>query len=221
MKEPALPNEEAVRENIKDIYAQVVALDKTKSEFHALLQEKIAELSRKFSLTPTKEYVLPKFRGDKDGWIDVVWRIGSIPVVAIEIDSICRTKSINKLLASNANLLFWVYYGHSPFESFVKSIDLKGRIKVIHFPTRFSKFGIKSEIIRSPESNKSESVTNKSYSVSGVRLKYPNAYEKWSNDQDNFLKENLLKGVTVGLLAKHLQRKPGAVRSRIKKLGLR
>jgi hypothetical protein len=136
MSEPALPNEQAVRENIEDIYLQVIALDKTKSEFHTLLQNEIAELSSKFSLIPVKEYVLPKFRGNKDGWIDVVWCVGSIPVVAIEIDSICRTKSINKLLASNANLLFWVYYGHSPFESFVKSIDLTRRVRVIHFPTR-------------------------------------------------------------------------------------
>ena len=136
MNEPTLPNEQEVRAYIREIYAQGVALGGNKTEFHTFMQNAIAELASKFSLVPTKEYVLPKFRGDRDGWIDVVWSIGSIPVVAIEIDSICRTKSIKKLLASNSNLLFWVYYGHSPFEFFVKSIDLTGRIKVIHFPTR-------------------------------------------------------------------------------------
>lgn len=221
MNEPELPDEQAVRKNINDIYTQVVALEKTKAECHALLQEKIADLSSKFSLTPTKEYVLPKFRGDKDGWIDVVWSVGSIPVVAIEIDSICRTKSIKKLLASNANLLFWVYYGYSPFESFVKSIDLTSRIKVIHFPTRFGKFGIKSETVQATEISKFELISSKSYTVSNVRLKYPNAYEKWSEEQDKFLNENFLKGLSVNELAMHLKRKPGAIRSRIKKLGLR
>lgn len=221
MSEPILPDEHVVRENIKDIYLQAVALDKTKAEFHTLLQNKIAELSSKFSLTPTKEYVLSKFRGDRDGWIDVVWSVGSIPVVAIEIDSICRTKSIKKLLISNANLLFWVYYGYSPFESFVKSIDLTGRVKVIHFPTKFSKFGIKPETFKIPEISKDKTTASKSYIVSNVRLKYPNAYENWSVEQDNFLSENFKDGMTINELAKHLQRKPGAIRSRMKKLGLR
>lgn len=221
MNEPSLPDEQAVRKYIKDIYTQGIALDKTKTEFHAFLQKMIAELSSKFSLTPTKEYVLPKFRGDRDGWIDVVWSIGSIPVVAIEIDSICRTKSIKKLLASNSNLLFWVYYGYSPFESFLKFIDLTSRIKVIHFPTRFGKFGVKSETAQVTESSKSEPVSSKSYTVSDMRLKYPNAYEKWSDEQDKFLRENFLNGMTIKELANHLQRKPGAIRSRIKKLGLR
>jgi len=220
MSEPALPNEQAVRENIEDIYLQVIALDKTKSEFHTLLQNEIAELSSKFSLIPVKEYVLPKFRGNKDGWIDVVWCVGSIPVVAIEIDSICRTKSINKLLASNANLLFWVYYGHSPFESFVKSIDLTRRVRVIHFPTKFRKFGIKHEPVQTLEVGMGELTASKSYTVSNVRLKYPNAYENWSEEQEKFLSENFKNGMTVSELAKHLQRKPGAIRSRLRKLEL-
>lgn len=220
MNEPVLPNERIVRESIKDIYTQVVALDKTKAEFHTLLQNKIAELSSKFSLMPVKEYVLPKFRGNKDGWIDVVWCVGSIPVVAIEIDSICRTKSINKLLASNANLLLWVYYGDVPFESFVKSIDQTGRIKVIHFPTRFSKFGIKPETFQSKEVGEHETASGKSYNVSNVRLKHPKAYEKWSVEEDKFLSENFKIGMAINELAKHLQRKPGAIRSRVKKLGL-
>jgi hypothetical protein len=220
MNEPTLPNELEIRTYIKDIYVQCVSLGRSKTEFHTFLQKSIAEIANNFSLMPTKEYVLPNFGGDRDGWIDVVWCIGSIPVVAIEIDSICRTKSIKKLLASNANLLFWVYYGHSPFESFVKSIDLTNRIKVIHFPTRFGKFGVKPESDHITEISKIEAVSSKSYTVSDVRLRYPNAYEKWSNEQDKFLKENFPKGMTVSQLAKHLQRKPGAIRSRIKKLGL-
>ena len=221
MNEPALPNEQEVRKYIEDIYVQGIALLKTKTEFHAFIQSKIAELSNKFSLTPTKEYVLPKFRGDRDGCIDVVWSVGLIPVVAIEIDSRCRTKSIKKLLASDANLMFWVYYGYSPFESFVKSIDLSRKIKVIHFPTRFGKFGIKPEIFQTTKVSKQEAVSSKSYSVSNVRLKYPNAYEKWSDEQDKFLSENFLNGMAVNELAKPLQRKVGAIRSRIRKLGLR
>ncbi len=154
MDKITLPNEQAVRTYIEEIYLQAITLDKTKIEFHAFLQDKIAELASTFSLTPTKEYVLPNFRGDRDGHIDVAWCIGSIPVVAIEIDSICRTKSVKKLISSNSNLLFWVYYGASPFKSFIRSIDLTGKINVIHFPTKFGKYGIKLETVKFLESNK-------------------------------------------------------------------
>jgi hypothetical protein len=221
MDKITLPNEQAVRTYIKEIYLRAVALDKTKIEFHTFLQDKIAELASTFYLTPTKEYVLPNFRGDRDGHVDVVWCIGSIPVVAIEIDSICRTKSVKKLISVNSNLHFWVYYGVSPFESFVKSIDLTGKINVIHFPTKFGKYGIKLETVKALEISKNESSSpTKSYTFSDVRLKYQKAYEQWSVEQDEFLKDSFQKGLTVSEIANQLQRKPGAIRSRIKKLRL-
>jgi len=52
-------------------------------------------------------------------------------------------------------------------------------------------------------------------------VKDPNAYENWSEEQEKFLSENFKSGMTVNELAKHLQRKPGAIRSRLRKLGLR
>jgi hypothetical protein len=65
-----------------------------------------------------------------------------------------------------------------------------------------------------------ELTASKSYTVSNVRLKYPNAYENWSEEQEKFLSENFKNGMTVSELAKHLQRKPGAIRSRLRKLEL-
>ena len=221
MHELTLPSEQAIIGYIKDLYAQGLRLAKTKNELHAFLQKTITELASKFSLTPNKEYVLPKFRGDRDGRIDVVWSIGLIPIVSFEIDSVRRTKSLKKLLASNSNLKFWIYYGVSPFESFVKSIDPTSRIKVVHFPTRFDKSGLKSETVYAIEVSRNESISNKSYSFPEIRIKYPNAYEKWSDEQEEFLKDSFLNGLAVSEIAKSLQRKPGAIRSRFKKLGLR
>ncbi len=220
MNKLTLPNEQAVRACIEEIYFRAVVLGKTKIEFHTFLQNKIAGLASKFSLTPEKEYVVPHFWGDSDGYIDVVWAVGSIPVVAIEIDSALREKSIKKLLVSNSNLLYWVYYGVAPYETLVKSIDLACRIKVIHYPSRFSKFGIKSESIKLAEIHKTELKSTRSYSVVDVRTKYPRAYEKWSDEQDKILKKSVQDGLAVGEIAKNLQRKPGAIRSRIRKLGL-
>ena len=220
MNKLSLPNEQTIRTYIEEIYVRGVELGKTKLEFHPFLQNKIAALANEFLLTPGKEFVIPGFRGDgHDGYIDVVWAIGLIPIVAIEIDSALREKSIKKLLASNANLLFWVYYGNLTFEPLVNSIDVAGRIKVLHFPSKFGKFGIKPQNSKPVE--KTESKPVKSYSVIEVRTKYPNAYEKWSSEQDEILKEYFEKGFSVNEMANKLQRKLGAIRSRIKKLGLR
>ena len=222
MNKLSLPNEQTIRTYIEEIYVRGVQLGKTRIEFHPFLQNKIAALANEFFLTPQKEYVLPDFRGDNhNGYIDVVWAIGSIPIVAIEIDSALREKSVKKLLASNANLLFWVYYGTSPFRSLVNSVDIAGRIKVIHFPSRFGKFGIKPKAAKAIEISKVEPKPIKTYSLADVRIKYPSAYEKWSSEQDAILKEFFKKGLTVSEIAKNLQRKSGAIRARIRKLGLR
>ena len=58
------------------------------------------------------------------------------------------------------------------------------------------------------------------YSVYACRQEFPNAYEPWSEDDDWTLTKMWCEGVTVKELADYFQRKPGAIRSRIKKLEL-
>lgn len=220
MNKFSLPNEQTIKTYIEEIYVRGVELGKTGIELHLFLQEEIAELASEFHLTPEKEFLLPNFRGGRrKGYIDVVWAIGSIPIVAIEIDAALREKSVRKLLASNANLLFWVYYGKRPFELLVNSIDAAGRIKVLHFPSKFGKSGIKPQ--SSKPIGKTELKPAKSYRVVEVRTKYPNAYEKWSRKQDEMLKEYFKRGLSISEMANKLQRRSGAIRSRLKKLGLR
>lgn len=220
MKKLNLPNEQDIKNYIEDIYIRGVELGKTKIEFHNFLQNKIAELANEFYLTFQKEYVLSNFyEGQSKGYIDVVWTIGATPVVAIEIDSALRGRSIRKLLASNANLLFWVYYGIAPFESLTNFIDIEGRVKVLHFPSKFERFGIKPQTSYKPIGN-IETKNIKSYTFTSVREKYPKAYEKWSSDQDEILKKYFQKGLSVSEISKKLLRKPGAIRSRLRKLSL-
>lgn len=126
---------------------------------------------------------------------------------------------MRKLLASNANLLFWVYYGNHAFEPLVNSIDVAGRINVLHFPLKFGKLSIKPQNPKPIETVESKPV--KKYNFVEVRKKYPNAYKKWSSEQDEMLKEYFKKGLSVSEMANKLQRKSGAIRSRIRKLGLR
>jgi predicted Holliday junction resolvase-like endonuclease len=50
--------------------------------------------------------------------------------------------------------------------------------------------------------------------------KFPNAYEPWSEADDNLLKEKYLAGMKLNELASLLKRNPGKIRSRLKEKGL-
>ncbi len=53
-----------------------------------------------------------------------------------------------------------------------------------------------------------------------IRKQFPRAYEKWTPEEDDKLRRLLEKGADVNALAEALQRQPGAVTSRLRKLGL-
>lgn len=52
------------------------------------------------------------------------------------------------------------------------------------------------------------------------RVASPRAYQRWSEDEDTLLEAGFLQGLTIQELAARLGRQPGAVRSRLQKLGL-
>ena len=56
--------------------------------------------------------------------------------------------------------------------------------------------------------------------VAQVRESYPNAYQAWSKEDDLALEVLFGEGQSVAELSKHFQRQPGAIRARIKRLGL-
>lgn len=59
------------------------------------------------------------------------------------------------------------------------------------------------------------------YSFNEIHADYPNAYAKWSTEDDEKLKELFKSGKTTEELAHVFQRKIGAVESRLVKLGLK
>ena len=58
------------------------------------------------------------------------------------------------------------------------------------------------------------------YSVYACRQEFPNAYAPWTDNDDAELLSLWGEGATVEELAEHFRRKPGAIHSRMKKLGL-
>lgn len=61
-------------------------------------------------------------------------------------------------------------------------------------------------------------VRSKAYSVDDIRRKHPNAYQKWTPDEDKRLKEEF--NANISKLARLFQRQEGAIRSRLTKLGM-
>jgi hypothetical protein len=58
------------------------------------------------------------------------------------------------------------------------------------------------------------------YSVYACRQEYPNAYDPWNEEDDAELTRMWRQGATVEEISAHFGRKPGGIKSRIKKLGL-
>lgn len=56
--------------------------------------------------------------------------------------------------------------------------------------------------------------------VEQIRREYPKAYAKWTEEENICLKNEYLRNKTIAELTEIFQRKPGAIRSRLQKLGL-
>ncbi|MEA2074654.1 MAG: RecQ family ATP-dependent DNA helicase [Euryarchaeota archaeon] len=63
-----------------------------------------------------------------------------------------------------------------------------------------------------------EVVSKKAEPFTEIRQKYPNAYERWTKEDDELLVNMFHQGESIAELANHFQRKKGAIRSRLKKL---
>jgi hypothetical protein len=54
-----------------------------------------------------------------------------------------------------------------------------------------------------------------------IQVKHPRAYTKWTEEDEKLLKRKYSDGASIRELSKLLQRQPGAIRSRLRKLGAR
>jgi (p)ppGpp synthase/HD superfamily hydrolase len=58
------------------------------------------------------------------------------------------------------------------------------------------------------------------YSVYAARQEHPNAYDPWTEETDNLLKQMWAEGISVHEIAEHFGRKSSAIITRMKKLGI-
>lgn len=59
-----------------------------------------------------------------------------------------------------------------------------------------------------------------SHSISEIKKRFPRAYERWSDEEDHTLKTSFSEGADISEQSALLGRQPGAIRSRLEKLGL-
>lgn len=72
----------------------------------------------------------------------------------------------------------------------------------------FEFLGVRSKVAREPAS------------LEEIRKLYPRAYEKWTEEEDERLRGLFNQGMKLKAIARDLQRQPGAISSRLVKLGL-
>ncbi len=63
-------------------------------------------------------------------------------------------------------------------------------------------------------------IGGKTYSVDEKRQKHPNAYQKWTPEDDQQLRKEFAEGANIAELAELFQREEGAIQSWLKRLGM-
>lgn len=71
-----------------------------------------------------------------------------------------------------------------------------------------------------PNQSPADSEPGKAYDVAQIRERYGQAYQPWTHQDDEHLRACFAAGAPIGDLADELGRQPGAIRSRLRKLGL-
>lgn len=111
--------------------------------------------------------------------------------------------------------------GRNPYE--IETVaNKKSIISTTNFPSSVPGFSVLRQPSLQTESISLPLAANRlaTYSYTEIRTKYANAYNKWTIEDDSELKERFQKGQDIKALATHFERQPGAIRSRLRKLGL-
>lgn len=106
---------EDVIKDIENIYDIGVELFTDKTKKHNFIQHRICQLATKYKCVGKQEYQIKNaYRTRKGkirvGYIDVVWFYKNKIILAVEVDSSYRVKSIAKLLKVSSKYKVWLCY---------------------------------------------------------------------------------------------------------------
>lgn len=212
-----------------DIPGLIKLLGNIKAEskvMHKTTQRKLAELGKSLGYSAIMEYRVENLRYDRrDGLIDVVWVSPNGIEAAFEI----KIKNRNTLNDFSSRKDKFKLLGLKAKEKLMVNVaETTGVISIGELET------ILQNDLYDAQTNTNEKNVNdaygtgktrielekKAYDVSEIRKTFPRAYENWTEAEDTLLKEEYNKGAKISFLASFFQRRPGAIRSRLRKHGL-
>ena len=79
---------------------------------------------------------------------------------------------------------------------------------------------VRFEVVRPQVFENKQDSSEKAYSIESIRKNHKRAYEPWNKEEEKRLSMLYQEGATIQELAQELQRQPGGIRARLKKLGL-
>jgi ATP-dependent exoDNAse (exonuclease V) alpha subunit len=121
--------------------------------------------------------------------------------------ALSRVRSLNGIKLIDFNeMALQVHPEILAYDKELQQRSEEARLKLYSLPGKYKKFKTKGNV--------------KAYSVNEIRKSYPAAYQKWSLEEEKNLVDSFKEGIKIKVIAKKLGRKSGAIRSRLRKLGL-
>jgi len=184
---------------------------------HRLAQLRLWTLGKELGFFSAVEYGVPDLTKEgRRSYIDVVWKSRNGIEFAFEIrrkihdlDSVTTIKDTDKLKNLLAQRKFVVNVSESTGKAYFCEISDESTNPVSE-PIPQMKF---SPFYKNMEQKKT-------YNVAEIRLSDARAYKKWTDAEDLELSNNYREGFSIIQLAERHKRRRGAIRSRLRKLGL-
>ncbi len=148
---------------------------------------------------------------------DSAWTFEQLEAEGFSHEVIAALRCVTKLSETEPYDKFIARIKHNPLAVAVKLNDLTDNMDIRRLPYLSDK-----DVKRLKKYLKAYKQLNgtPTYSVYACRQEFPNAYNPWSEEDDWELTRMWCEGASVKELATHFQRKPGGIKSRIKKLEL-
>jgi hypothetical protein len=184
---------------------------------HELAQFRLWKLGKELGFFSMTEYGVPDLlKEGRRSYVDVVWKSRNGIEFAFEIrrkmhdlDLVTTVKDTDKLKNLIARRKFVVNVSESTGKAYFCEISDESVNPVSESitQTKFHTFYKNME-------------QKRTYDVAETRVDYARAYEKWTDAEDLDLSNNYREGFSISQLAERHKRRCGAVRSRLRKLGL-
>ena len=148
---------------------------------------------------------------------DSAWTFEQLEAEGFSHEVIEALRCVTKLSETEPYDKFIARIKHNPLAVAVKLNDLTDNMDIRRLPYLSDK-----DVKRLKKYLKAykQLTGTPTYSVYACRQEFPNAYNPWSEEDDWELTRMWCEGASVKELATHFQRKPGGIKSRIKKLEL-